>query len=647
MLGRRKADLLALLGYAVLSAGFFGWPLLPHPGSVLVGSSQDPQLYVWSFAWWPHAIGHWLNPVISHAVYVPNGVNLTWTVSVPGLALVFSPLTELFGPVVSYDIAAMLMPALSAWTAYLLCRYLTRSVWASLIGGYLYGFSGSILREQLWGNLHVTALFLLPLVALLLVRFARGDLSSRGLIWRFGLVFAFQFWISTEFAFTVTFVLVLGLLLAFWLVSAVRLRIRAAVVPLVGGYALAGVLSAPLLIYALSGFVPESFEEGQNGGIDLVSFVVPARTFAIGGSSFASFTSRLPDGGAGAYLGLPTLAILALFGIRHWRTAGARFLLAALGLVTLIALGPELLIDSRRVVALPWEALSHLPGFSNAFAFRFSAYISLAAAVIVALWTATTKGLFFARPYVLPVLAVASIVPAIWQPFFHLKPQSVPFITDGLYKSCIPHNETVAIFPFGGAGNALLWQAESGFWFNLAGDGLEPFPEHGTPPNPFDASRFVWEVVFDGGTGRPTMDRVLSFAATHRVGRVLSLATGGYPDQAQMQQLGSTKLIGGMYVAPGCGQPSLETRNLASYVKNDPYTTVGSAPNIGYCVGTNYVELSEGLDPAGILKGARRAIFVAGQGLGCTPPPSGFVRHGFATPSLGVPANTYPLYTKT
>src|SRR5712692_316367 len=125
---RLDANLVVLLGYAAISFGYFGWRLLPHPGRLVIGFAHDPQIFIWSFAWWPHAIATWTNPFVTHALYAPDGINLAWTPSSPGLALAFSPLTVLFGPVVSYNVAALVLPALAAWTAYLLCLELTRSV---------------------------------------------------------------------------------------------------------------------------------------------------------------------------------------------------------------------------------------------------------------------------------------------------------------------------------------------------------------------------------------------------------------------------------------------------------------------------------------------------------------------------------------
>src|SRR5262249_40410324 len=151
---------------------------------------------VWSFAWWPHAIVHGENPFFTHAIFVPGGYNLTWATSVPGLALAFAPLTWALGPVASFDFAAMAMPALDAFAAFLLCRHITSSTSASLAGGYLFGFSSYVLAGTL-DHIHTTAVFLVPLAALLVLRFLEGELDGRGFGLRFGALVFSQLLIST------------------------------------------------------------------------------------------------------------------------------------------------------------------------------------------------------------------------------------------------------------------------------------------------------------------------------------------------------------------------------------------------------------------------------------------------------------------
>ncbi len=151
--------------YLVSSFLYFGLHVIAHPDSRTIGMGTDPYGFVWAFAWWPHAIGHGENPFTTHSIWAPEGLNLAWTTSVPALALLFTPLTVLAGPLVSFNVAALLMPAVAAWAAYVLCQRLTGRFWPSLAGGYLFGFSSYTLGHE-QGHLHLTASFTLPLAAL-------------------------------------------------------------------------------------------------------------------------------------------------------------------------------------------------------------------------------------------------------------------------------------------------------------------------------------------------------------------------------------------------------------------------------------------------------------------------------------------------
>ena len=165
---------MALAVYALLAFLYFGLRPLLAPGRQYIGVFDDPQIPIWSFAWWLHAIEHLQDPLVTHLVWAPTGVNLVWANTVPAISVVFAPLTALVGPVASYDVAAVLLPALSAFTAFLLCRHLTGRFWPSLFGGYLFGFSSYELGHVL-GQPQLTAVFVVPLVALVCVRALEGE----------------------------------------------------------------------------------------------------------------------------------------------------------------------------------------------------------------------------------------------------------------------------------------------------------------------------------------------------------------------------------------------------------------------------------------------------------------------------------------
>jgi hypothetical protein len=182
-------------------------------------------------------------------------------------------------------------------------------------------------------------------------------------------------------------------------------------------------------------------------------------------------------------------------------------------------------------------------------------YVSLAAAVVVALWTASARGRFLRGPYLLPALAVAALVPAFWQLDWRQHPERWAFFTQGLYRSCIPRDETLAIFPYGRWGDSMLWQAETGFRFRMAEGnmGRDNLPER------FYVDPTVAELAykFIDPKIRPSMTQLLGLAQSHHVDRFVSVETGAYPDGTQLHSFGPVQLVGGVLVSPACGWTSL------------------------------------------------------------------------------------------
>ncbi len=629
----------------MVSFAYFGWQFLPHPGNK-IPKGNDGDILVWSFGWWEHALATWTNPFFSHALYAPVGVNLAWTPSAPGLSLLFAPLTALAGPVAAYNIACVLAPAASAWTGYLLCRYLTGSLWAAVVGGYLFGFSDAELRQIGPGNLNLSSVFLFPLIALVTVRYVRGELSGRGLAWRLGALIAFQITISTEFAVMATIGLAAGLVLAYAFERGFRLRLRSALAPIAAAYGLALVFAAPFTYYLLVDFESGAVDTHiRIWGTDALAAFVPSSVIGVGGNAVPALAAHVSS--RSAYLGLPTVVIIGLFAIGAWRTPAGRFLLAAFGAGFAVTLGATLQVYGRTLFTLPWWIwASHVPGVNDALPFRFGALEALAASVIVAAWVATAKGQIFRRPYVLPVLAIVALVPAVWSPSA-FEPRSVNravFFTSGLYKTCVGPGQTIALFPIGG--DTLVWQAEEGFSFNLAANGIQPFAQFARPLNRFDDDPIVWDLQFVNWA-HPTMGRLLAFAGTHRVDRIVSVAPFLYPTKWQMRTFGAPQTVADASVSPGCGQPSLTTRDLSSYVDRwevDP-KDFGSRPQRGWCIGDRLQLVPAGLVPVRSLP-TRIAYYIEGQGITCALPPRGYERHGFASPTLGVPGGTYPYYSR-
>ena len=550
MTRRLARNALVGLAYLAVSFAYFGERIIAHPERLLIGYGRDPEIFVWSFAWWLHALETWQNPFYSHAIYAPVGINLAWATTVPGLALLFAPVTALFGPDISYNLAAMLVPAVSAFTAYLLCRHLTRSLFAALVGGYLFGFSSYMLGQE-QGHLHMTSVFLVPLIALATIRYLQGELDGRGLAWRLGLLFGLQFWLSTEIVVTAVLALVIAVTLAYPLLPTTRARIRRLWLPLLGGAGLAAVVAAPLLYYLVTGFQRNSINSPSVFDGDLLNFLLPTQFVWAGGHAFLSTSEhfRGNNAEAGAYLGIPTLVIIVWYAFGARRSAVVRYLLAALAAAVILTLGTGLVIKGKLEFWLPWREVSALPVLDNVLPARLALYVSFAAALIVALWTSQRRGI---AHWVLPLLAVAALVPNLARAYYVLHPERWPFFTDGIYKVCIPKNENVAIFPFGSRDDSTLWQAETGFWFRMPEGYLAPSP----PAADIDGDPLVQMETYT--YYNPTPAQIIAFARRKKVDRIVSVVIYQPPTGEQMHAFGALQGAGGVYIAPACGYPSMQ-----------------------------------------------------------------------------------------
>ncbi len=538
-LSGRRTTLLALGAYTLVAFLVLGLPVLVESGPQYVGHGYDPQIFIWAFAWWPHAILHGENPFVTHSVWAPQGVDLAWTTTVPGLALLFSPLTLLVGPIVSYDVAAVLMPALAAWTAYLLCRYLTRSFWPALLGGYLFGFSSYVLAQGGGGHLHLSAVCAIPLIALVVLRFLDGGLAGRGLVLRLGPLIALELLLSTEVVFTFSLGLALALLLGFALVPERRHRIVSLLPPLAVAYVVAAVLTAPFVYYLLDGFQSGGFVAADGFDADLLNFVVPSKITMLGGPWLKAVSNHFPGNSSEQddYLGIPLLVIVCLYAVERLRRPGGRFLVACFGLCVLLALGHRATIDGRNFIPLPWNLVAEQPLFRDVLTERLALYTTLVAALMAALWTAgRTHG---ALRFVLPALAVLALVPNPQSGGFATTYHVPVFFTDSAYKSCLDPGETVVPFPFRG-GAALLWQTDRDFRFDMAGGDIGP-----SIPAPFLAPEAI-AVTGGGPLGADQTANLRTFFAEHGVTTVVLDASQASQWSAALDPIARPRRVGGV-----------------------------------------------------------------------------------------------------
>ena len=503
-------------------------------------------------AWWLHSILHGVNPFVTHAIWAPDGVNLTWIASAPALA-VFAPLTLAVGPFVTFNGIAVLMPALSAWSAFFLCRYLTRAVWPALVGGYLFGFSTFELVHVGEGHLPLTSAALLPLAALVILRFLDGDLTRNGFVVRFGPLLALQLLISTEVTLTLSLSLVVAVLLAFALVPERRARLIALVPCVAYSYVLAALLTAPFVYYVLAGFRKAAYNPPDPFHADLLNFVVPTRYNLIAGGA----SSSLPGitGGEEAYIGIPALLVFALFARRAARTPSGRFVLASFVVAVIASLGAYGNVDGHRIVSLPWALVHGLPLFNNVLTVRIAVYVSLLIAVVTALWTAQHRSGILR--WFLPGLVLLAIFPSLTSGIWTTQYSVPAFFTQSSYRFCLDEGENILPLPIG-QGDAMLWQAASKFRFNMAAGNVSWLA---IPPS-FVSSPGVTYVTKGYHLGPEQAAGVNSFITGHDVTSVVVAGNEADFFSGALDRLATGQKVGGVVLyhlsrtPPSCPGPA-------------------------------------------------------------------------------------------
>ncbi|HVA83880.1 MAG TPA: hypothetical protein VNF28_03180 [Candidatus Binataceae bacterium] len=470
----------ALVIYAIASFAFFGIPLLGdfcHLG-LGFGAGGDTQIPIWGLAWYPYALSHRLNPLFTDAAWAPAGCTLAWSTTIPGAALLMWPVTRWLGMIASYNILCLSTPALSAFTAFLLCRRVTCEFRAALAGGFIFGFSTYVASELL-DHVSLAMVFLVPLFPYLSLAFldremehgfgrAKFTLNAKFILALTALVIG-QFLLSPEILATATLFGGVAIVLALRLFDeTLRRRLRS----LAGISAISYGISALVLAPYLARLFPSPFGlapiyNPSHCSSDLLNFITPVEP---------SMLSRLPPirrllqhttwgCEPSAYLGLlPLIVILSAAG--RPRTPRARLLIAMLLIVAVATLGPVLHLGGRALLPLPWLVAMLVPLLDNALPARFTVYLFLILAVIVALWLARREG-FTAGRWLLGGAALVSIFPSLPMTRYTGGDNLPAFFENGLYRQYLAANEIVLILPFGASGDALLWQAEANFYFRI------------------------------------------------------------------------------------------------------------------------------------------------------------------------------------
>jgi hypothetical protein len=456
------AGALALVLFLALAVAAL-WPGLFTGHDTIVGNTGDPSIFIWSLQWLPFALSHHLNPLLTDYLHYPTGANLMWNTSILFPALVLTPVTDLFGPIVSYNVLAVLGMSLSGWCAYLAVRRYSRHWISAVVGGLIYEFS-PFLVVQITGHAHLFVAVFPPL----LVLFADEILvRQRQRAWLIGVLLgvaaAAQLLTGTELL-AISVLMAVPALITVAVIFRARLQERLPYVIRAAGFAAAAfVVLAGYPLYVL--FLGPGRVSGALQGTGFVarptSFLLPSSFELIGGPSTVLDSS--------VYIGIPLLILAVVVTIRmrpHPVVVAAAVTVAC---AMVLALGGHLTVHGAATgIPLPWIIPEHLPVLDNVLPVRLMVAGYLALAVIMAVFL--DQALDATLRWRIAGLAAAAValVPLIPSLPISSAQYVIPaFFTDGATRQ-LPATGSVLITPYGGVFPDYppeVWQAVSAMDF--------------------------------------------------------------------------------------------------------------------------------------------------------------------------------------
>lgn len=447
-----------------------------NPLNTQLGGAGDADEYAWFLSWMPFALGHLHNPLVSHYVNFPNGVNLMWNTSVVLPSFLMSPFTVIFNANFSYNALETLGPALSATFGYMAFRRWTGRL-PALAGALIFGFSPYMV-SQAPGHLAqvlITSapLFLIALDRLLVVQGSKP--------WVDGLLLGLLAWaqlltgeevLAMEVVAAAIAVAVLCVIARHQISSHLAYARRASVLA-AGVFA---VLSAPFLAFQYLG--PYRVQNVHPANVyvsDLLNFITPTDMIKLAPVMATNVAIRFTGNGSeqGAYIGLPVVIFIVLTLLVARRRPVTWVALAVAVGAGVLSMGPTLHVGGHVTgFRLPDDLLQHMPFFHNLLPDRFASMMTLGVALLVALGLDELKHLWkpvLAMGWALVALGMAALFPITDFPAAN-SPMYSAFVTGFSCPKPKAGDAPVALVLPGINEMNLRWQAEANFCFAMPTD---------------------------------------------------------------------------------------------------------------------------------------------------------------------------------
>ncbi|MER5305649.1 dolichyl-phosphate beta-glucosyltransferase [Streptomyces lasiicapitis] len=479
----RRTDLLVAGLFLAFATVLYSARWISPDHRYLPHSLQDQNQWEWFFEVTAHNIGHLQNPLFTHLQNAPDGVNLMANTVMLGLSVPLAPVTWLFGPAVSLNLAMTGGLAATAFAWYwLIVRRLVRHRGAAALGAALAAFAPPMISHA-HAHPNFIVLFMIPLIVDRALRLCEGRHVVRdGVV--LGLFATYQIFLGEE----PLLLAAMGMLLFTVAYAVVRRDVaRAAWRPLARGIAIALAVCIPLIAFPLwwQFFGPQSYKSvlhGDNAGNSPLALLSFSERSLAGDAETASSLSMNPTE-QNAFYGWPLVALALLIVVWLWRSAVVKALAFTAVAAAFLSLGPKFRIPLTDVVLSgPWALLSGRPLFESVIESRVAMVCAPALGMLVALAVGelAARGAEgrpkWGRPfrYVGLAAVTASLLPLFPLPLKAVDRADVPaFIADGTWRSYVDTDagETLVPVPLPDPAyaEALHWQTTADLGFRLPG----------------------------------------------------------------------------------------------------------------------------------------------------------------------------------
>jgi hypothetical protein len=476
--GRPFAAHLVLIAAYLVASIVVTWPQATFLARGRVPNVRDVASYVWSLWWLAHQVVHLGNPWFTGYMAAPVGIQLGFDTLMPLPGLIMTPITLLFGPVVSFCLLTIVTPALLCYAMYRAARLWLGQAGAIAAGAF-FGLA-SMMAWQNWYHLNITlGTLFLPLTLEAAVRLRRS--SGRGPAVALGLILGASVLTNQESA--ALAVLLAAVILLPWLIQAV-IRRRGAGEDRPAGFAGVALAAVIALVVASPQLIAMIVQAGQGGasapadrlaktygkfGIGLPTLFSPSPRldyWHLGLSRLtADYVYDQPREALATFGVVLTITALAGLAVSWRRQSGLRWMALLWAAGAVLALGTTLTIGKTTLIPLaarwhgvmvsqlmPYTWLIRIPGLSALREPDRLALLGLVGAAVLA--GAAVQWLSqHARPLI-AVVAVAAFLEAGWAGTGALMPVTMPAVDQPIAAD---HSRSIVVdVPFGLRGGILL-----------------------------------------------------------------------------------------------------------------------------------------------------------------------------------------------